>query len=70
MTIVGTLDKQFFGGDVWVLQADSGATYQLEGKIPGALKGKKVKVKGQTAKAQFGFSMVGEVLEVSSIKAA
>ncbi len=70
MKLTGTLTRQFFGGPVWVLQADGGASYQLKGKVPEALEGRRVEVEGVAAEQGFGLSMVGEVLEVKRIAAA
>ena len=69
MTVTGTLKREFFGGPVWVLTADDGASYQLKGKVPEALEGRRVQVSASKAEQGFGFSMVGEVLDVRSVKA-
>ncbi|MCP4803964.1 MAG: hypothetical protein GY913_08975 [Proteobacteria bacterium] len=69
MTLVGTLKREFFGGPVWVLTADDGASYQLKGKVPDDLEGRRVRVSASKAEQGFGFSMVGEVLEVRSVTA-
>ena len=68
MKLRGRLTKQFFGGDVWVLQADDGAQYQLNGQVPAKLEGQQVEVDAKPAKQGFGFSMVGDVLDVQKIK--
>ncbi len=70
MKLTGVLTRQFFGGPVWVLEADGGAQYQLKGKVPEDLEGQRVQVEGQPAEQGFGFSMVGEVLEVQRIAGA
>lgn len=70
MNLKGTLQRQFFGGEVWVLDAEDGARYQLVGRIPEELAGKKVKVKGKPSPNNMGFSMVGDVLDVSRIEKA
>ena len=69
MKLTGTLSKEFFGGDVWVLRTDEGAQYQLNGSVPSSLDGKKVKVSAKRSKAQFGISMVGDILDVSKVSA-
>jgi hypothetical protein len=53
---------------VWVLRT-ADADYQLTGKIPAALEGKRVQVTGSESGHGFGFSMVGAVLKVRSIEA-
>ena len=70
MTLKGTLRRQFFGGEVWVLEADGGASWQLRGKVPRELDGQRVEVSGKKAAAGFSFAMVGEVLEVERIARA
>lgn len=70
MNLVGTLERQFFGGPVWVLKAEDGAQYQLQGSIPDRLDGEKVQVRGQPSAQGFGFSMVGDVIDVERIKKA
>lgn len=69
MTVTGTLKREFFGGPVWVLQSDEGASYQLKGKVPDKLEGLRVRVDAEPAEQGFGFSMVGEVLELKAISA-
>jgi hypothetical protein len=66
----GKLEKQFFGGEVWVLHAEGGAQYQLKGAIPDGLEGQQVRVEARPAAQGFGFSMVGEVLNVKKIEKA
>ena len=70
MKLTGVLTRQFFGGPVWVLQADGGAQYQLKGKVPEKYEGQRVQVEAEPAEQGFGLSMVGEVLEVKRVSAA
>lgn len=70
MSVVGTLTREFFGGPIWVLRSDDGASYQLNGKVPDELEGRRVKVKAKKARSQHGISMIGEILLLSSIEAA
>ncbi len=65
----GTLKREFFGGEIWVLRTGAGQAYQLQGKIPPALENKQVKVKGSASDAAFGIAMVGPILDVESIQA-
>ena len=69
MKLTGTLTREFFGGNVWVLRADDGASYELKGKVPEKLEGCRVVVRARKARSQFGISMIGEILETSSIEA-
>ena len=68
MKLRGRLTRQFFGGEVWVLQADDGAQYQLQGRVPERLDGKQVEVDAAPARQNMGFSMVGDIVDVKSIK--
>ncbi len=70
MKLTGTLRRQFFGGEVWVLEADGGASWQLKGPVPRKLEGQRVTVSGRKAEAGFGFAMVGEVIEVDGVAKA
>lgn len=70
MDLSGTLRREDFVGETWILDTDTGERFQLVGEIPGALAGKRVKVSGHRSSAGFGFAMVGEVIEVRSIRAA
>lgn len=65
----GTLKREFFGGEIWVLRSAAGQAYQLQGKIPAELEDKQVKVKGSASDAAFGIAMVGQILDVESISA-
>ncbi len=70
MKLTGTLTREFFGGEVWVLRTDDGGQYQLTGQVPDKLDGQRVKVKAEPSPQSFGFSMVGEILEVQTIRSA
>jgi len=69
VTLTGTLAREFFGGPIWVLRSDDGAAYQLNGTVPDELEGCRVKIKAKKAKGQHGISMIGEILDVSSVTA-
>ena len=69
MELKGTLERQFFGGEVWVLNTAAGV-YHLKGKIPEKLEGKQVRVKGAPAATDVSFSMVGEIFDVKRIEKA
>ncbi|HJN73337.1 MAG TPA: DUF5818 domain-containing protein [Myxococcota bacterium] len=69
MTLTGTLSREFFGGPLWVLRSDDGASYQLNGEVPEKLEGCRVRVRAKKAKGQFGIAMIGEILDLSSIEA-
>ena len=66
----GTLKREFFGGEIWVLRAKDGKAYQLQGKIPAELENSQVKVKGSASDAAFGIAMVGPILDVERIERA
>ena len=68
MKFEGQLSRDHFGGEVWILRTGEGAQYQLKGRIPRDLEGSHVQVDAEPAKESYGFSMVGEILEVSSIR--
>lgn len=70
MKLSGQLSKEFFGGEIWVLRTREGAQYQLQGRIPEALEGKQVAVSASPSENAFGIGMVGEILDVSSIREA
>lgn len=70
MTLTGTLSREFFGGEVWVLRTDDGGQYQLAGSVPAKFEGKRVKVDATPSNNNFGISMVGQVLDLQSIKSA
>ncbi len=70
MELRGTLRREFFGGEVWVLDAEDGARYQLVGRIPRELADRRVTVAGRPSPEGMGFSMVGEVIAVSRIERA
>ncbi len=70
MTLTGTLRRQFFGGEVWVLEPDDGPAVQLEGRIPAGLEGQRVKVEGGPAADDMGFGLMGPVIRVRRIAKA
>lgn len=62
----GQLVPEDLSGDVWILRTDE-QSYQLVGVIPPALSGAQVVVEGTPAAEDFGFAMVGPVIEVRVI---
>ena len=66
MTLEGQLSREHFGGEVWVLRTADGQ-YELKGRVPAALDGRRVRVKASRAKEAYGFSMVGTIVNVESI---
>lgn len=68
--LVGTLRREQFVDETWILDADDGQSYQLVGEIPSGLIGRKVRVQGERADAGFGFAMAGEVIAVRAIRPA
>lgn len=70
MKLHGQLSKEFFGGEIWVLRTRDGAQYQLQGRIPDGLEGREVAVRASPSENSFGIGMVGEILDVQSIREA
>ncbi|MED5369939.1 MAG: DUF5818 domain-containing protein [Myxococcota bacterium] len=69
MTLQGTLSREFFGGEVWVLRTQDGQAYQLQGQVPPKLEGKQVEVIGEASDAAFGVAMVGPILDIKRLRA-
>lgn len=65
----GRLVHEDLGAGVWMLEADDGRRYQLAGPLPEQMAGRQVEVTGRKA-GLFGFAMVGETIEVESIRRA
>lgn len=68
LTLEGTVARDDFGGPVLMLRTADGQTYQLEGDVSPALVGRRVRVHGAQAEAQFGFAMVGPVIAVQRVE--
>ncbi len=69
LDLEGTVARDDFGGPVLMLRTAGGQTWQLEGDVPPSLIGRRVRVRGAEAEAQFGFAMVGPVIAVQRIEA-
>lgn len=67
VNLEGQLERDAFGGPVLILRTADGS-YQLQGEVPPKLVGLRVRVKGAEAPAQFGFGMVGPIIDVSHIE--
>ena len=67
-TLEGTVSRDDFGGPVLILRTAAGQSFQLRGDVSPALVGRRVRVDGTEAAAQFGFAMVGPVIDVSRIE--
>ena len=69
MKLKGTIRRNDLEGGHWVLEADSGETYQLVGSTAGCKDGMKAEVEGKVDKGGMGIGMTGPQLSVQSIKA-
>lgn len=66
-TIKGTVKKEELSGGIWVLDADDGERYQLQGGDGKLLKdGQKATVEGSVDKNAMGIGMVGSIFKVKS----
>lgn len=66
-TIKGTVKKEELSGGIWVLDADDGERYQLQGGDGTLLKdGQKATVEGSVDKNAMGIGMVGSIFKVKS----
>jgi len=65
----GVLRRVDLGPGAWVLEAEDGARYSLDGTVPAHLEGQPVRVQGQVEDAM-GFAMTGPVLVVRRIRPA
>lgn len=65
--IVGTVKKNDLAGGLWVLETDSGETYQLAGKVAGLRDGMKASLEGKVAKDVMGIGMVGPTFQVDKL---
>lgn len=68
-TIDGRLERDDFGGPTLILRADDGQRFQLKGDVPRRWVGQRVRVHGSPAEAQFGFAMVGPIIDVRRVEA-
>ncbi len=69
MTLTGTLSMRELGGaKTWVLDAPEGP-HELRGAVDSSLIGRRVRVEGELAAAQFGFAMSGPVVRVTRMEA-
>lgn len=67
VNLEGHLEQDAFGGPVLILRTADGS-YQLQGDVPAKLLGRRVRVKGTEAAEQFGFAMVGPVIDVTAVE--
>lgn len=69
MRLTGRVVLREIEGGVWVLEADDGRTYQLQGGDRGLKRdGARVEVEGDVDAGAITFAMVGPVLEVRSYR--
>lgn len=64
----GRLGVADFGGSAVTLVTDGGEQFELRGVSRPGWVGRRVRVRGRRAAAQFGFAMVGAVVEVVEIE--
>ncbi len=67
---IGTLYKTDLEGGHWTLVSEKGVTYQLKGGDQSQyIDGQRCEIEGRLAVEQAGIAMIGEILEVHSVKA-
>lgn len=67
ITVHGQVRHSKLEGGFWVLRADDGTTYQLEGGDPGLFHdGQRARVTGLVAADAMGIGMSGDILRVES----
>lgn len=69
MTIRGKVVREELSGGVWLLEADDGTRYQLNGGDNSLLKnGQRATVEGDVDRNAMGIGMVGEIFKVKSYR--
>ena len=69
MTVKGKVVREEISGGIWMLEADNGSKYQLNGGDGGLLKnGQRATVEGEVDKNAMGIGMMGEIFKVKSYK--
>lgn len=67
MTIKGKVVKEDLEGGIWILEADDGNRYQLNGGDSKLLKnGQRAAVTGEVDRNAMGIGMMGEIFKVKS----
>lgn len=68
-TVSGTVRFQDLEGGLWLLEADDGKRYQLEGG-GGALRkdGQHVEIEGEVKESMLSFGMAGPILSVKRFR--
>ncbi|MGN6104553.1 MAG: DUF5818 domain-containing protein [Kofleriaceae bacterium] len=69
MKLKGTIRRNDLEGGHWVLETESGETYQLVGQAHSFKDGMKAEVEGKVDKAAMGIGMTGPHFTVQSVKA-
>ena len=68
-SIEGRLIRVDLGTGAWVVEQADGQRFELHGSVPGALEGKRVRVRGRPS-ALHSAAMAGAPFEVQSIEPA
>lgn len=67
VTLSGVVKRSHLEGGLWLLDADDGQAYQLEGGDRGLYKdGQRARVTGRIAADSAGIGMAGDILRVES----
>lgn len=69
MKLKGTIRRSDLEGGHWLLQAEGGDQYQLEGKLDGAKDGMTAEVEGKVDKQAMGIGMQGPHFQVHKLTA-
>ena len=67
MKLKGTIKRSDIEGGHWLLQAEGGDQYQLEGKLDGLHDGMRAEVEGNVDKQAMGIAMQGPHFQVHKV---
>ena len=66
--LTGTIRKSDLEGGLWILEADDGSRYQLQGSVGSLRDGAKASITGKVERSMMGIGMTGPIVSVTKVE--
>jgi hypothetical protein len=66
--LTGTIRRSDLEGGLWILEAEDGDRYQLQGQVSGLKDGARAAIHGKVERSAFGIGMSGPIVQVSKVE--
>lgn len=66
--LTGTIRRSDLEGGLWILEAEDGDRYQLQGQVDALKDGARAAITGKVERSAFGIGMSGPIVTVTKVE--